>query len=78
MPIIAVSITKRDIKKPLMLCSIDFQDTVTKLEKKYGVHISLGNIRFDGNHLRGKVTATKGNEKNLIELLIRSSSKSPN
>jgi len=47
-------------KKSVSKFRDDFQDTVTKLEKKYGVHISLGNIRFDGNHLRGKVTATKG------------------
>ena len=50
-------------KKSVSKFRNDFQDTVTKLEKKYGVHISLGNIRFDGNHLRGKVTATKGEKE---------------
>ena len=39
MPIIAVSITKRDIKKPLMLCSIDFQDTVTQSIDKIATRI---------------------------------------
>ena len=36
----------------------DFQSAVTKLEKQYGLTISLGNIRFDSKELRSKLTAT--------------------
>lgn len=39
----------------------DFQSAVKELEKKYGVQISLGTIRFDANELRGKMTARVGN-----------------
>ncbi len=39
----------------------DFQLAVAKLEKDYGVAISLGTIRFDANELRSKMTAKVGN-----------------
>ena len=38
----------------------DFDKAVEKLEKKYGMSIDLGNIRFDGTELRSKLTATVG------------------
>ena len=38
----------------------DFQDAVKHLEKIYGVHISLGTLRYDGSEVRGKMIATKG------------------
>lgn len=38
----------------------DFDKAVEKLEKKYGMEIDLGNIRFDGIELRSKLTATIG------------------
>ena len=46
----------------------DFQKTVQKLEKKYGMRISLGNIRFDSQELKSTMTATavgKGATKRL-------------
>ena len=38
----------------------DFQLAVAKLEEQYGCNISLGTISFDGNELRSKMTARKG------------------
>ena len=38
----------------------DFEKAVAQLEKDYGVHISLGTIRFDSNELRAKMTAKVG------------------
>ena len=38
----------------------DFAKAVAQLEKDYGVHISLGTIRFDSNELRAKMTAKVG------------------
>ena len=38
----------------------DFQLAVAKLEEQYGCSISLGTISFDGNELRSKMTARKG------------------
>lgn len=38
----------------------DFQQAVAQLEKDYGVNISLGNISFNGEELRSKMTARKG------------------
>ena len=38
----------------------DFQQAVAQLEKDYGVNISLGNISFNGQELRSKMTAQKG------------------
>tara|TARA_R110001632_G_scaffold135033_1_gene250527 strand:- start:21 stop:371 length:351 start_codon:yes stop_codon:yes gene_type:complete len=38
----------------------DFQQAVAQLEKDYGVNISLGNISFNGEELRSKMTAQKG------------------
>jgi len=35
----------------------DFQKTVQKLEKKYGMRISLGNIRYDSEELKSTLTA---------------------
>ena len=46
----------------------DFQKTVQKLEKKYGMRISLGNIRYTSDELKSTVTATsvgKGATKRL-------------
>ena len=38
----------------------DFEKAIAQLEKDYGVHISLGTIRFDSNELRAKMTAKVG------------------
>ncbi len=38
----------------------DFQNAVTELQKKYGVNISTGTIRYSDSELRFKVTARKG------------------
>tara|TARA_A100001201_G_scaffold50467_3_gene50250 strand:- start:2064 stop:2402 length:339 start_codon:yes stop_codon:yes gene_type:complete len=46
----------------------DFQKTVQKLEKQYGMRISLGNIRYTSDELKSTVTATsvgKGATKRL-------------
>ena len=40
----------------------DFQQAVAQLEKDYGVNISLGNISFNGQELRSKMTAQKGEQ----------------
>ena len=39
---------------------VDFQNAVTELQKKYGVNISTGAIRYSDSELRFKVTARKG------------------
>tara|TARA_R110000851_G_scaffold37986_4_gene97742 strand:+ start:5257 stop:5598 length:342 start_codon:yes stop_codon:yes gene_type:complete len=36
----------------------DFQSAIAKLEKQYDCKINLGNIRFNANELRSKLTAT--------------------
>jgi len=43
----------------------DFQLAIAKLEKQYNCNINLGNIRFNANELRSKLTATttSGQEK---------------
>lgn len=38
----------------------DFQNAVAQLQKKYGVNISAGTIRYSADELRFKVTARKG------------------
>ena len=38
----------------------DFQNAVTELQKKYGVNINTGAIRYSDSELRFKVTARKG------------------
>ena len=38
----------------------DFQNAVIELQKKYGVNISTGAIRYSDSELRFKVTARKG------------------
>lgn len=38
----------------------DFQNAVTELQKKYGVNINTGAIRYTDSELRFKVTARKG------------------
>ena len=38
----------------------DFQTAVAQLEEQYGVNISLGNIRFNGDGLSAKMKAEKG------------------
>jgi len=38
----------------------DFQNAVAQLQKKYGVNISTGTIRYTDSELRFKVTARKG------------------
>lgn len=38
----------------------DFQNAVEKLQKKYGVIINAGTIRYTQDELRFKVTAKKG------------------
>lgn len=38
----------------------DFQNAVAQLQKKYGVDISAGTIRYTDSELRFKVTARKG------------------
>ena len=40
----------------------DFQLAVAQLEKKYGVNVSLGTIRFDVNGLSAKMKAIKGGQ----------------
>ena len=46
----------------------DFGDIVKELEKKYGVRIDLGNIRFNNYELRSKLTATKSNDGKRYEV----------
>ena len=46
--------TRKSIKK----FRTDFQKTVTGLEKKYGIKISLGTIRFDSTEFRCKLTGS--------------------
>ena len=48
--------TKTDVKN----FRNDFQNAVTELQKKYGVNISAGTIRYSADELRFKVTARKG------------------
>jgi hypothetical protein len=38
----------------------DFQNAVAELQKKYGVNINTGTIRYSDSELRFKVTARKG------------------
>ena len=38
----------------------DFQNAVAQLQKKYGVNINAGTIRYTDSELRFKVTARKG------------------
>ena len=38
----------------------DFENAVKELQKKYGVNISTGAIRYSDSELRFKVTARKG------------------
>ena len=40
----------------------DFGDVVKELEVKYKVHISLGTLTYDGDEVRGKLTARKGDK----------------
>ena len=47
-------------RKGLQQFREDFDSTIKKMEKKYGMSIDLGNIRFDGTELRSKLTATVG------------------
>jgi hypothetical protein len=47
-------------RKGLQQFREDFDKAVEKLEKKYGMSIELGNIRFNGTELRSKLTATVG------------------
>ena len=47
----------------------DFQNAVTELQKKYGVNISTGTIRYTDSELRFKVTARKGK---IVEKLDKS------
>jgi len=44
----------------------DFQEAVAKLEEQYGCNISLGTISFNGDELRSKMTALKG--ENVVKL----------
>ena len=39
---------------------VDFKNAVAGLEKKYGVHVSLGTLTYEDSEVRGKMTATKG------------------
>ena len=39
---------------------VDFENAVTELQKKYGVSINTGTIRYSDSELRFKVTARKG------------------
>jgi len=48
---------------------VDFQNAVTELQKKYGVNISTGAIRYSDSELRFKVTARKGK---IVEKLDKS------
>ena len=47
-------------RKGLQQFREDFDSTIKKMEKKYGMSIDLGNIRFNGTELRSKLTATVG------------------
>ena len=47
-------------RKGLQQFREDFDSAVKKMEKKYGMSIDLGNIRFNGTELRSKLTATVG------------------
>ena len=40
---------------------VDFQKTITQLEKDYGINITLGTISFNANEFRTKMTAHVGN-----------------
>jgi len=44
----------------------DFQNAVETLQKKYGVNISTGTIRYTDSELRFKVTARKGEVTNKL------------
>ena len=39
---------------------VDFENAVAELQKKYGVNIKLGTIRYNSTEVRFKVTATDG------------------
>ena len=41
----------------------DFESAVSKLEEKYGCHISLGTIRYESLELRAKMTARIGEKR---------------
>jgi len=45
----------------------DFQTVVAKLEKQYGIQISLGTIRFDQNELRAKMIAQVGKPSQKVQ-----------
>ena len=54
-------------RKGLQQFREDFDKAVEKMEKKYGMSIDLGNIRFNGTELRSKLTATVGTpRKNIV------------
>lgn len=40
----------------------DFEKAVAQLEKEYGVNISLGNISYNSNELRTKMTVKVGDK----------------
>jgi len=46
----------------------DFQLAIAKLEKQYECSINLGNIRFNANELRSKLTATKTSAPSAFEI----------
>ncbi len=48
--------TVQEVKK----FRVDFENAVKELQKKYGVNISTGAIRYTDSELRFKVTARKG------------------
>ena len=53
--------TKQEVK----MFRGDFQKAVEQLEKQYGVNISLGTIRYDGEGLRATMKAEKGEKRQL-------------
>lgn len=53
--------TKQEVK----MFRGDFQKAVKQLEKQYGVNISLGTIRYDGEGLRATMKAEKGKKRKL-------------
>lgn len=53
------SMAKEFTKAELQTFRKDFSETVTELEKKYGVSIKLGNISYNSSEFTGKIVVTK-------------------
>jgi len=47
-------------KEKVVKFRVDFAKAIAQLEKEYGVNIELGNISFNSNEFRTKMTVTSG------------------